>query len=260
MKHILRIITFSMVLLVGCALVLPTATGTLESHATSKVKISKSKATITKGKTLQLKVKGTKKKVKWSSSKKAVATVNKKGKVTAKKAGKVTITAKIGKKKYRCKITVKNPVKISNTKATILEGETLRLEITGTKKRVTWSSTNKKIATVNKIGRVTAKKPGNATIIATVGNKSYQCKLTVEDKNPIVGKTIYIDFSKAKYEMFFLTVKLTDRSGTRSYISNQQRARSEGGESVMLEGRGKGVVTVLFDNEIVMQKTIYFTN
>ena len=130
----------------------------------------------------------------------------------------------------------------------------------GTKKKVTWSSTNKKIATVNKIGRVTAKKPGNVTIIATVGSKSYQCKLIVEDKDPIVSKEIYIDFSKAKNETFFLTVNLTDSSGTRSYISNQQRLRSECGESIKLEGRGKGVVTVLFDNEIVMQKTISFTN
>lgn len=53
-------------------------------------------------------MKGTKKKVKWSSSKKKVATVSAKGKVKAKKKGKTTIIAKVGKKKYKCKITVKN--------------------------------------------------------------------------------------------------------------------------------------------------------
>ena len=37
------------------------------------------------GKTYQIKVKGTKKKAKWSSSKKSVALVNKNGKVTGKK-------------------------------------------------------------------------------------------------------------------------------------------------------------------------------
>jgi len=46
------------------------------------------------------------KKPKWSSSKKSVATVSKKGKVVAKKAGSATITAKIGKKKYKCKVKV----------------------------------------------------------------------------------------------------------------------------------------------------------
>ncbi|MGN1167441.1 MAG: Ig-like domain-containing protein [Lachnospiraceae bacterium] len=75
-------------------------------QAATKVKLNKSKASLVKGQTTQLKVQGTKKKVKWTSSKKSVATVSSKGKVTAKRKGKVTITAKIGKRKYTCKITV----------------------------------------------------------------------------------------------------------------------------------------------------------
>ena len=77
------------------------------SAASKKVKLNKTKATIYVGKTVTLKVKNTKKKVKWSTSNKKVATVTKKGKVKGKKAGKATITAKVGKKKYQCKITVK---------------------------------------------------------------------------------------------------------------------------------------------------------
>ena len=73
----------------------------------ASIKLNKKSITITKGKTYTLKVKGTKKKAKWSSSKKSVATVSKKGKVTGKKRGSATITAKIGKKKYKCKVTVK---------------------------------------------------------------------------------------------------------------------------------------------------------
>lgn len=46
------------------------------------------------GKTVTLKVKNNKKKVKWISSNKKIATVSKRGKVKGKKAGKVTITAK----------------------------------------------------------------------------------------------------------------------------------------------------------------------
>lgn len=72
----------------------------------AKIKLNKKTATIKVGKKVTLKVKGTKKKAKWSSSKKSVATVSKKGVVKGKKAGKATITAKIGKKKYRCKVTV----------------------------------------------------------------------------------------------------------------------------------------------------------
>lgn len=242
MKRITKIIVMCTVLFVGCAFTTPAATGTLEAHAASKVKISKTKATITKGKTLQLKVKGTKKKVKWTSSKKSVATVNKKGKVTAKKAGKATITAKIGKKKYRCKVTVKNPsaIKISNTKATILQGETLQLKMKGTKKKAKWSSSNTRIATVNKNGEAKGRRPGTTTIVAQLGKKAYLCTLTVE--GPTTEKQIYIDFSKAKNEMFFLTVTLTDASGTKDIISNQQRAKDYGGEDILLEGQGKAKI------------------
>ncbi|MCI9168481.1 MAG: Ig-like domain-containing protein [Dorea sp.] len=79
----------------------------LTVQAASKVKLSKTKAVIKKGSTLQLKLNGTKKKAKWSSSDKKVAAVSSHGKVTAKKKGTATITARLGQKKYRCKITVK---------------------------------------------------------------------------------------------------------------------------------------------------------
>lgn len=79
--------------------------------AASKTTLNYKKKTLTKGRTLKLKVKGTKKKVKWSSSKKKVASVNAKGKVTAKSKGKAVITAKVGAKEYRCKITVVLPKK-----------------------------------------------------------------------------------------------------------------------------------------------------
>ena len=63
--------------------------GNLESvNAKSKIKISNSKITLTVGQSKTLKVKGTKKKPQWSSSKKSVATVSKKGKVVAKKTGR----------------------------------------------------------------------------------------------------------------------------------------------------------------------------
>ena len=79
--------------------------------AASKTTLNYKKKTLSKGQTLKLKVKGTKKKVKWSSSKKKVASVTSKGKVTAKKKGNAVITAKVGSKKYRCKIKVVLPKK-----------------------------------------------------------------------------------------------------------------------------------------------------
>ena len=72
----------------------------------AQVKLSKTKVTLSVGESVKLKVTGTKKKVKWSSSNKKVATVSKAGKVTGKKAGKATITAKVNGKKLKCTIKV----------------------------------------------------------------------------------------------------------------------------------------------------------
>lgn len=69
------------------------------------------KAALTKKKganhTVQLKMQWAKGKVKWSSSNKKIATVNSKGKVTAKKKGTAKISAKVGGKTYKCRITVR---------------------------------------------------------------------------------------------------------------------------------------------------------
>lgn len=76
------------------------------SAAKKKVAISKKTASIQVGASITLKMKNTKKKVTWSSSKPKVASVSKKGKVTGKKAGTAIIKAKVAGKKYSCKVTV----------------------------------------------------------------------------------------------------------------------------------------------------------
>ena len=91
-----------------------TMIGTANVSAATKVKLNKTKVTIQVGKSAKLKVKGTKVKVKWLTSNKKVAVV-KKGKVTGKKAGKAVITAKVGKKAYKCKVTVKKAIKEQET-------------------------------------------------------------------------------------------------------------------------------------------------
>ena len=79
-------------------------------NAKTVTKLSSKKIVLQVGKTKKLKVKNKPAgvKVTWKSSKKKVATVSKKGKVKAKKAGKTTITAKVGKKKYKCRVIVRN--------------------------------------------------------------------------------------------------------------------------------------------------------
>jgi len=186
MKRIMKML-LCMVLAIGLVYT-PVYMPVLEESPTvavaeaATVKISKKSATVNVGATLKLKMNGTKKKVTWSTSKKSVATVTKKGVVTGKKAGKVTITAKIGKKKYTCKVTVKEAPKLNKKIASIKVGGKVTLKVTGTAKKVTWSTSKKSVATVTSKGVVTGKKAGTATITAKVGTKKLTCKVTVKAK------------------------------------------------------------------------------
>ena len=159
----------------------------------------KNKITIIKGEKYTLKANitpdnATNKGVTWSSSDTKVAKVSGKGVVTAKKKGTayITVTTNDGKKTATCKVTVKNPVKVKSvslnkTKKTLKKGKTFKLKATitpkdATVKTVTWKSSNKKVATVSKSGKVTAKKAGKATITVTTddGKKTAKCKITVK--------------------------------------------------------------------------------
>lgn len=156
------------------------------------IKLSAKKLTLKQNATKQLKAtldKNATDKVTWSSSNKKVATVDKNGVVTAVKKGTVTITAKTsGGKKATCKVTVKVPatkVKLNKTKATVAKGRTLTLKATMTPSsstdKLTWTSSNKKVATVDKNGKVKALKKGTATItVKTASGKKATCKITVK--------------------------------------------------------------------------------
>ena len=98
-----KLITHLMVLVLCLTFISPSI-----AYATT-IKINKTKITLGIGKTDTLEITGTTKKVKWSTSDKAVATVSSKGKVAAKAVGTATITASVSTKKYKCKVTVNDP-------------------------------------------------------------------------------------------------------------------------------------------------------
>lgn len=81
-------------------------------EAKAAPRLNYKKVTLVQGKKKKLKVRNLRRrrKVKWYSTKKSVATVNRKGVVKAKRKGKAYIVAKVGKKKYRCKVIVKKKV------------------------------------------------------------------------------------------------------------------------------------------------------
>ena len=124
-------------------------------------------------------------------------------------------------------------VTLDNTKATMTLGETLTIKATvtpddATDPKVTWSSSNEKVATVDENGTVTALYVGTATITATcgteedgvfsascditcypqVGNADWNSGITLNDAihiaNYVVGKkSIPTGWTEANYDTFY---------------------------------------------------------
>ena len=140
----------------------------------------------------------TNKTLSYKSSNPNAVSVNAKGQITAKKKGTATVSVKTTDGTnivvyYR--VTVKQlvtSVKL-NKKAISLKAKgkakqkTYTLKATVTKgannKKVKWTSSKSKIATVNSKGKVTAKKKGTCYVIATAkdgSKKSAKCKIVVK--------------------------------------------------------------------------------
>lgn len=133
----------------------------------------------------------------WKSSKSKVATVNSKGKITGKKVGtaKITVTLKSGvkatvkvkvqkKEVTTSKLSVTGKTSKIGKKLTLKKGKSAALAVTVTpitsKQKVTYKSSNKKVAAVTSKGKITAKKPGKAKITVKSGKKKVVITVTVK--------------------------------------------------------------------------------
>lgn len=129
-----------------------------------------------------------KEKVTYSSSNKKVATVSSKGVIKAKKAGTTKITVKSGKKKVvvTVKVTGVKTTKLSGVPAakSVSKGKSFKIKAIATPKntdeKITFKSSNKKVATVTSKGVVKGLKKGTATITVQSGSKKMTCKVTVK--------------------------------------------------------------------------------
>ena len=81
------------------------------------------------------------------------------------------------KEKTTLKVTAKG---LRKNKVTLKKGKTLKLKVKTNKKKVTFKSSNKKVATVSKAGKIKAKKKGKATITVKAGKKKVKIKVTVK--------------------------------------------------------------------------------
>lgn len=181
---------------------------TVESSLTG----NKKTVYVAKGKTAKLKAtvkvtpnKKANKGVTYKTSNKKVATVNNKGIVKGVKSGtaKITVASKKNKKK-KTTITVKvmnaavKKVKLNKKKATLNIGDalTLKAKVTASKKackKVVWTSSKKKVATVTKKGVVKAVGVGSTTITAKAvdgSGKKATCKIKVQNSVNLVNMDV----------------------------------------------------------------------
>jgi len=178
-----------------------------ESVYTVTIRVNKAKTQLYYGesKSLQSLLKNVKnyKSAKWSSADPSIVSVTKAGKATAKKTGKTTLSAKVNGTTYTVETTVPK-VKLSQTTLSLVAGRSKKLTITAPAKMVTWSSSNKAVATVSSSGNVKAKKSGSATITAKYNGKNYTCKVTVRKAayGKIIG-TILAEYKKGGVYDFY---------------------------------------------------------
>ena len=129
--------------------------------------------------------------VSWSSSDSSVASISSSGLITAKSPGTATIRAWTWcDVTAYCTVTVTKKtvyvtsITLDRTSLEIARGDSYTLQATvlpedAVNKTVTWSSSNRNVATVDSNGKVTGVKAGTATITAKAGDKTATCEVKV---------------------------------------------------------------------------------
>ena len=189
------------IMLVGSDPVIPMmeSVGVVQEVEAASLKLSNKSVSVMTGEKSKITLKGVsskkKKSVKWkSNSKNLVVSYSKKDTRSAtfyaRKAGTYKVTATYGKKTYVA--VVKASKKGMNvTSRTLNKGQKYTLKLKGVKGKAKWSSSKKSVVTVKTIKNgkgavITAKKPGSATITATVGEKKLVCVVKVKGTTAVV--------------------------------------------------------------------------
>ena len=176
----------------------------------NNITLDQTSATLNVGETHQLTAtvqpnNATNKTVTWTTSNKNVATVSSTGLVTAVTAGSATITCTANDGsgvRATCTVTVKpniilvNKITLNQTSVTITDRGTLQLKATvlpenATDKTVTWTTSNKDVATVDSNGKVMAVAAGTVTIICMANDGSdvkATCEVTIKPSVVLVSE------------------------------------------------------------------------
>lgn len=141
-------------------------------------------------------------------------------------------------------------IKLNVKKKTLGEKEKFKLTVNlkpsgvsaGTLK---WKSSDKKIVTVDKKGKITAKKPGTATItVTTPNNKSARCTITVKKKPKSVSLKGNPERLKVKKTMKLKTTLSKGSAGKVTYTSKNPKVATVSA-SGKVKALKKGTVTII---------------
>jgi uncharacterized protein YjdB len=214
----------------------PDNSETTTPAATTSIKLNKKSQTMCAGESLELLATlnpaTATDQVSWSSSDSSVAKVSSKGKVKALKAGTATITAKLANgETASCKVTVKSSSANSNvTKKTLYLGKSFTWKTTLSRKQsgttLTFESSDSSVASVNKNGKITAKKAGTATITGrTSSGRSLTCKVTVKEVKATSVKLNVTKKSLSVGKTYTLktTVSPSNSTDTLTYSSSDSK-------------------------------------
>lgn len=159
------------------------------TYAADEYRVHKSEVVVKTGATYTVKIlnhdtKVSPKKFKWTSSNsKCVKVIN--GRIYGLKPGQATITAQMSGLKVNCEVFVCNKTetvlfKKYKKQVKVTAGKTIILEPQKYGKRLTYTSSDKTVATVSKKGKVTAKKAGNVKITSvSYGTNRYVSEIEV---------------------------------------------------------------------------------
>ena len=126
--------------------------------------------------------------ISYSTSNKKIATVSKTGYIKGVKAGTATITVKSGSKSVKIKVKVEGVkttgLTANKTEITLKKNKSFSWKVktvpSNSSEKITYSTSNKKVATVSSSGKIKGKKKGTATITAKSGSKKISIKVTVK--------------------------------------------------------------------------------
>lgn len=138
-------------------------------------------------------------------------------------------------------------VKLNKSSLSLNKGKTYTLKLQNNKKKVKWSSSNTKVATVNSKGKVTAKGVGTATITAKVGSTKYTCKITVKQLVTSVklNKTT-LSLKNGDFYNLKVTIKPSNASnkGLKYATSNSKVVTIDKNGKLVAKGKGTATITI----------------